>query len=100
MQTFELNFLYYYNIFFIIFIFLLLKYEAEYREFGGTALHLAITNKDIEFTKYLIEVSKADPNNKDKRGRTALHLAISNKCIDIVEYLIEISKADPNIKIN
>ena len=57
----------------------------------------AISNGDLETTKYLIEESKIDINSADENGTTLLMKACCNTNLDLVKYLVE-SKADLTIK--
>ena len=59
----------------------------------------AISNGDLETTKYLIEENNIDINSKDENGKTLLMKACCNTNLDLVKYLVE-NKADLTIKDN
>ena len=56
---------------------------------GKTAFHLAIENKDLEMTKFLLEDEKVDVNAKSLQGQTGLHLACYHGNLSTVQYLID-----------
>ncbi len=53
----------------------------------------AISNGDLETTKYLIEENNIDINSTDENGKTLLMKACCNTNLDLVKYLVE-NKAD------
>ena len=56
----------------------------------------AISNGDLETTKYLISENNIDINSKDENGTTLLMKACCNTNLDLVKYLVE-NKADITI---
>ena len=56
--------------------------------FGQTSLHIAIINKSVNITKYLIE-NGADLNISDNNLNNSLHFAVINNDINIIKFLLE-----------
>jgi ankyrin repeat protein len=64
---------------------------------GGTALHMAILQKNMIIIKILLDYG-FDPNIKDsKDGYTALHLAVGANNIEAARLLLQF-RADKNIR--
>lgn len=53
---------------------------------------IAVMNKDIAFTKYLIEEAKANPNSRENTGATIFMAACASGSVELVAYLFEITK--------
>lgn len=66
----------------------------------GTALHLAVMNKDIDIIKLLISLPGIDVNKIDSSNRTPLQIAFDNYSYDIVRILLSNEKVETNILSN
>lgn len=78
---------------------LLRKYNASLEafadtEYGGSSLHIAANEGQIETVKYLLQ-AKVDPNIESKKGFTPLHAVAECGRLDVVNVLIE-AKANVN----
>jgi ankyrin repeat protein len=62
-------------------------------------LHYAVSYKDLDLVKYLIEERNADVNIKSRKdGTTPLMIAAKNSAFDICKMLIDAEGADLNVK--
>ncbi len=56
--------------------------------FGGTVLHRAILNRNVEMSRLLLK-SGANPNIQDFSGKSALHAAVSSGKFEVVAAVLE-----------
>jgi hypothetical protein len=70
--------------------------DVANRNNGATALIIAVALRQDPLVRWLLKLSRLDPNRSDDTGSTALHLAARLGSAPVVQALVEDDRTDPN----